>query len=348
MPTLIVAPHSLAEAVMTQPLLVVLSRLRPGGRIDVLAHPDVVPIYESMPVVNAITPSGLLRGRANPLSLMMLARKLDRAAYHRAYVLADTHRAALLPWLARIPIRIAAHSAGRWGLINVIREPVASDRPRSREAAVDRFARLAFEASPPLPGVVPNPILTRRTDREANARRHAGLPQDARLLVLCPDDEGQPSRRWPVRHWAALIAMAAWRFPEMTPVLVGSAAIRDFATEAVALSGIAARNLCGQQTVVDLVATLSQADAVVAHDNELSHVAAGYTRPLVSVYGPTDPRMVAPRSPRARIEWLHPACSPCDDAQCRFGHGQCLSLLSPEAVGNSLQAVVRRVPRDIR
>lgn len=333
---------------MTQPLLVVLSRLRPGGRIDVVAHPDVVPIYEAMPVVNTITPAGLLQGRLNPLGLMLLARKLDRAAYHRAYVLSDSHRAAMLAWLARIPIRIAAQSGGRWGLVNHVREPVTSDRPRSRDAAVDRFARLAFEATPPLPGVVPNPILTRRSDREANARRHAGLPADARLLVLCPDDEGQHSRRWPVRHWASLIALAAWRFPELTPVLVGSAAIRDFATEAVALSGIAARNLCGQQSVVDLVATLSQADAVVSHDNEYSHVAAGFARPLVSVYGPTDPRMSAPRSPRARIEWLHPDCSPCDEPQCRFGHGQCLSLLSPEVVGNSLQAVVRRIPRDIR
>jgi heptosyltransferase-2 len=212
---------------------------------------------------------------------------------------------------------------------------------------VERYAHLAFDPSEPLPGHVPNPVLVRDASREATARTRSELPDDARLLVLCVGSEGAPSRRWPARHWASLIAAARDAWPDLLPVLVGDASDREFATEVSALAGGRTRNLCGRQTIADALATVSQAAAVVSHDCGLMHAAAAFGRPLVAVFGPTDPRFSPPRSPHARVEWLHQECSPCNAPTCRYDHGRCTSGVRPESVLASLRAVMRPTPRHI-
>jgi heptosyltransferase-2 len=96
------------------------------------------------------------------------------------------------------------------------------------------------------------------------------------------------------------------------------------------------------------MAVLAQAEAVVTHDVEPMHLAAAFGRPMVAIFGPTDPRLNPPRSPLAKVEWLHHACSPCDNAQCRFGHGDCLSEISSEHVFDSLRRQLQSISRDIR
>lgn len=353
MRTLIVAPDSLAEAVMTQPLAALLRGQDPSGRIDVLADPSVAPVFEAMAEIAEVFTSGHAFGPVQPWGKFQLARRLDRHRHDRVYVLPGSKRAALVPWLAGIPIRIGLHSGTRWGLINQPHCTVhASGAERRADAlgrpAVERFAHLAFDASHPLPGQVPNPVLVRHAVRESAARARAGLPADARLLALCVGAEDGPSRRWPARHWASLITIAAGEWPDLRPVLLGTAGDRAFATEVAALCGGTALNLCGQQALGDAVALVAQADAVVAHDCGLMHVAAAYSRPMVAVFGPTDPRFAPPRSPRAKVEWLHEACSPCNDPVCRFAHGRCTSGVRPESVFASLLAAARFPTRDIR
>jgi len=348
MRTLIVATDSLGDAVMTQPLVTLLSRFDPAGTIDVLAGPAVAPVFEAMAEVADVFASPHAFGPLQPWGKFALARRLGALRHDRVFVLPTASRAALVPWLARIPVRIGLRSDTRWGLINQPHDSDAAGGAAQSRAAVERFAHLAFDPSQPLPGQVPNPVLSRDPVREDAARVHAGFSASTRLLILCLACDGSPSRRWPARHWAAMLAQAGDEWPELTPVLVGDAADRAFATEVAALSGRRPRNLCGEQSLVDLLAFFSQAEAVVAHDSGLMHVAAAYQRPMVAVYGPTDPRFSPPRSVRARVEWLHQECSPCHQPVCRYGHGQCTAGVRPETVLESLRTAMQFATRDIR
>jgi heptosyltransferase-2 len=348
MRTLIIAPDSLSDAVMTQPLVALLRRFDPEGRIDVLAGPAVAAVFEAMADVTEVFASRHAFGPLQPWGKFMLARRLDRHRHERVYVLPTAKRAALVPWLAGIPIRIGLQRDTRWGLINQPHDSGLHEGADRGRQVVERFAHLAFDASQPLPGQVPNPALQRDEAREAAARAHANLERDVPLLVLNVGTEGSPSRRWPARHWASLISQAADDWPDLLPVLVGDVADRDYATEIGALSGRGPRNLCGEQSLADTIATLAQADAVVSHDCGLMHVAAAYARPMVAVFGPTDPRFAPPRSPRAKVEWLHQDCSPCNAPTCRYGHGQCMAGVRPETVLASLRSAMRFATRDIR
>jgi heptosyltransferase-2 len=348
MRTLIIAPATLSEAVMTQPLLAVLARLQRNGQIDVVVQPEVAAVYESVSEVQQIWTSDSSPGRKGLTALLRLSREIARIGYDRAFVLDAGLRAALLPWLARVPVRIAPREVARWGLTTELRDAGYKILRRTGTASAERFISLAFDGTQPMLGGVADPALVRRPAREAEVRRTIHLSDSTGLLVLCVDDGGHRNRRWPVRHWAGMIAMMNHRWPLLMPVAIGSAKMRDFATEVMAMAGASGRNLCGQLGASDQVALVAQAEAVVAQDNELMHVAAAFGRPLAGVFGPTDPRIAFPRSPRARVEWLRLACSPCEDSTCRFGHAQCMEDLRPEQVCASLHTALRLTPRDVR
>jgi len=344
MRTLIVAPDSVAEAVMTQPLLATLRRFDPNGQIDVLAGPAVAAVFAAMAEVGEVFTSRHAFGNVQPVGKFLLARRLDRHRHDRVFVLPTAKRAALVPWLARIPVRIGMQRDTRWGLINQPHDlPDASQRP-----LVERFAQLAFDPAHPLPGQVPNPVLRRDPGAEASARMRAGVAPDAALLVMCLGSELGENRRWPARHVASLAAMAVAEWPEADIVLLGDARDRPGATEIAALSGQRLRNLCGELSLADEIALLAQADAVVSNDSGLMHVAAAYGRPLVALYGPSDPRFAPPRTARARVEWLRLECSPCHEPTCRFGHNRCMSDIRPETVFAQLRQSMQITRRDIR
>ena len=348
MRSLIIAPRSLSQAVMSQPLVAALNRLHLKHRVDVVAHPDIAPVYESMLGVGRVwsTPDHLTH--RNLVGMLMLARQLRRQHYRKAYVLEDCTRAALLPWVARIPVRIAAHPRRRWPFITDVRASTAVSKTAGPEPAGAQFLRLAFDGTAPVPGAVASASLTRRSEREVAARWRSGLPDAHGLLVLSVDAQSQASRQWPVRHWSTLIGSIHRLWPDLTVVAVGEQRSRDMATEVLVLSGVSGRNLCGQLSMLDMMSIVSQADSVIGLDNELMHVAAAFKRPLVSLFGPTDARIHAPASPNARMVWMKTECSPCSDPVCRYGHNRCMTELQPEQVMARLKTLLQRTSGNIR
>jgi len=348
MRTLIIAPHTVSDAVMTQPLTVMLRRVAAGAQISVLAFSDTAPIFMAMNDVDEVIETPYPTGRLPLLEMARVVRALRQHQFEQVLVLHDSLQAAFLAWSARIPVRRGPGIRSRLGLINRPHDKGRLLDIDPRRPVAERFAHLAFDPSKPLPVRLPNPSLTRRKDLDRSLMARLGLTAGAPVLALCVGIEGKPSRRWPARRWAALISLAADTWPGLEPVLLGGIADRSFATEVAALSGRRCRNLCGRHSLSESMAVLAQAEAVVTHDIEPMHLAAAYGRPMVAIFGPTDPRLNLPRSPSAKVEWLHHACSPCDEAHCRFGHGDCLSEISSEHVFDSLRRQLQSISRDIR
>lgn len=352
MRTLIIAPDTVRDAVMTQPLTVMLRRIAAGAQITVLTVSDNAPIFLAMNDVDGVIALSRPTGRLPLLEMTRVVRILRQHRFEQALVLHGSLQAAFMAWSAGIPVRRGLGKRSRLGLIN---RPHDTGRLFDLDLDVDprrplaeRFAHLAFDSSKPLPVRLPNPSLSRRKDLDRSLMSQLGLTGGGPVLALCVGIEGQASRRWPARRWAALITLAADAWPGIEPVLLGSTADRAFATEVASLSGRRCRNLCGRHCLTESMAVLAQAEAVVTHDIEPMHLAAAYGRPMVAIFGPTDPRLNPPRSPSAKVEWLHHACSPCNQSQCRFGHGDCLNEISSEHVFDSLRRQLQSISRDIR
>ena len=110
--------------------------------------------------------------------------------------------------------------------------------------------------------------------------------------------------------------------------------------EIAAIAGEACHNLAGRTSLAQATDLLSLADLVVSNDSGLMHVAAALDRPLVAVYGSSDPGFTPPLNKRHRILDLGLDCSPCFKRECPLGHLDCLRNISVEQVGAALIEVM--------
>lgn len=337
MRTLIVAPNWIGDAVMAQPLVAQICRDDPDGIIDALAPPHVAAVFSAMTEITDVIEARNVHGSLQLGERWRVAQGLRARHYDRCFVLPNSLKSAIVPFLAGIPQRIGHLGESRYVLINHARARVdAKSTPM-----VSFYATLAFENGIPDGARIADPHLSRDPERERSVRMRLGMSADTPLVALCPGAEYGPAKRWPARHFAALANLVAQAFPAATIALLGSGADRAIATEIAALSGCNPRNLCGETSLAEALALLSGAAGVVSNDSGLMHATAAYGRPQVAVFGSSDPHHTPPRSGAARVEWLHLACAPCFERTCPLQHTDCLNGIAPERVFESLKAAMR-------
>jgi len=301
---LVVAPNWIGDALMAQPLL---SRLKQSGAaIDVLAPEWVAPVMRRMPEVSRVIPAPFRHG---PLELGLrwrLGRELKSRGYDRAIVLPNSWKSALVPFFARIPVRIGYVGEMRYGLLNSWRRGTGAAMPR-------HYAELAPEGM----GELPRPHLEATGKEIAEVLRKFGL--SGRYSVLCPGAEYGPAKRWPY-------------FRELAERLGSTVVILGSAKDAEAASQVPGHNLAGRTSLDEAICLIAGAEAVVSNDSGLMHIAAALGRPQVALFGSSSPEHTPPLSPAARVLWLRLECSPCFERECPLGHFRCMKELSVDAV----------------
>lgn len=336
--TLVISPNWIGDAVMAQPLLQLLAEKNPGRPIDVLAPPSVAPVWRAMAEVDSVlvTP---FRHRALQLrERWNYARVLRERGYAEAYVLPNTLKYALIPWLAGIPERVGYKGEMRYGLINRLHHDDTPPRPM-----VPFYAALADGPRAPLRGMLPRPRLTVDPAQSAQARLAHGLALDKPVVVFAPGAEFGSAKRWPASHFAALAKEIVQEDPRAQVVLLGSPKDREVCDAIVALAladSVRVTSLAGATKLDEAIALIACAAAVVSNDSGLLHVASALNRPVIAIYGPTDPDHAPPFSDMARSLSLRLACSPCRQRECPLGHHDCMQKLAPDTVWQALRPML--------
>lgn len=336
MRTLIVAPNWIGDAVMAQPLLAMLKAHEPKRPLDWLAAPHILPVGAAMAQIDRLIEAPQRHGQLQLGARWALARQLRDAGYDRAYILPNSAKSALIPWLAGIRERIGYRGESRSLLLTQSPDSV----PR-RVPMVEHYARLATACGLPAPTAIPQPVLIVDAARAGVVRAQLQIPPGP-LVILAPGAEYGPAKRWPARHFAALADRLTESWPEVQVVLIGSMNERPIATEITTMSAAPVRNLCGETALGDAFALIADADGVVSNDSGLMHVAAAFRRPQAAVFGSSDPRHTPPGSAHAQVLWLKLDCSPCFARDCPLGHTACLTQITPETVFDALSQAMAR------
>ena len=160
---LIVAPAWIGDTVMAQPLFMRLHEKTPGLQLDALAPRWVAPTLQRMPEIAQVIDNPFAHGELSLGARYTLARQLAKAGYQRAYILPNSLKSALIPFLAGIPERIGFTGEARYGLIN---RRHALDEIALPQMA-ERFAQLAEAPGAPLPRPLQNPRLSSSLEQQA-------------------------------------------------------------------------------------------------------------------------------------------------------------------------------------
>ena len=329
---LVVGPAWVGDMVMAQSLFMRLKAQRPDCPIDVLAPPWSAPVLARMPQVRAALPLSVGHGQIGWRARRRVARELRDRRYRQAIVLPNSFKSALAPFWAGISRRTGYVGEQRWWLLNDIRRLDATRLTMT----VQRFVALGLAADQPL-GELPRPRLTVRAADVAAAGQALNMaPADQPILGLCPGAEYGGAKRWPASNFAALAnhyLARGWRV-----WLLGSDKDAGITGQIQALAP-RADNLAGRTRLAQAIDLMSLCAVVVSNDSGLMHVAAALARPLIAIYGASDPGMTPPLSDRAQVLRLDLPCSPCFQRECPLGHGRCLTGISVDRV---IDAVARQ------
>ncbi|MDD4889726.1 MAG: lipopolysaccharide heptosyltransferase I [Phycisphaerae bacterium] len=158
--------------------------------------------------------------------------------------------------------------------------------------AVDRnylFAvPLGFDSVPP---TFELPIGQPARDSVRARLMDAGLPPGRPFAVLAPGASYE-SKRWPADRFARVAEHLADR--GITPVLSGAPNEAAIAAQVRQASRAPLVDLVGRTNVKEAMALLENATVVVSNDSGPMHLAAALGRPLVAIFGPTDPARTGP------------------------------------------------------
>ena len=162
-----------------------------------------------------------------------------------------------------------------------------------REHEVERWCRLlagfGLFADPDDLDLAPPPV--------------AAPPGTVAAFIVHPG-AAQPSRRWPVERWAAVVR--GLREAGRRVVLTGSSQERRLALEVARLAGLPEISvLAGRTDILQLAAAISAADTLVAGDTGVGHLATALGTPSVLLFGPTPPTHWGPPPGRRlhRVLW---------------------------------------------
>lgn len=335
--TLVISPNWIGDAVMAQPLLQRLKQNHPQRPIDVLAPAWVAPVWRAMREVDTVLEAPFKHGQLQLGERRAFARLLKQRGYADAYVLPNTLKFALIPWLANIPLRVGYRGEMRYGLLNVMhRDDRSAPRPM-----VSFYAALAERpaVSVPAPSALPRPTLFVAEDQIVQTMSRLGLQMDRPLLVFAPGAEFGSAKRWPAAHFAQLAKTILHAHPDAQIVLLGSGKDKPVCEEIVAIKP-EVRDLAGITNLSEAIALIARADAMVSNDSGLLHIASALNRPVVAIYGPTDPDHAPPFSDVAQSLSLRLDCAPCRQRDCPLGHHDCMQNLTVDMVWQPLRPML--------
>lgn len=304
----------------------------PTAEIDVLAGPWCQAVYQLHSDIRQVIPCHFPHGSFSFVKRWQCAQALRKERYDIAYVLPNSWKSALVPFLAGIPKRIGYVGEGRWGLLTKFYA-----RPNHLSLLIQYYQYLAKLGESPI-----EPRLDASLLRCDSVLAKFGLKQKQPVMVLCPGAEYGPAKQWPIdsfRHVADHFGHQGWQI-----CLLGSSKDQEAAHKMMSSAAKNMVNLIGKTTLEEAIQVLTAASIVVTNDSGLMHVAAALNLPTIAFFGSSSPTYTPPLSSRARILYKGVSCSPCFKRVCPLigeQHLHCLTLITPEEVQQMIGQLMR-------
>jgi heptosyltransferase-1 len=333
---LLIKPSSLGDVTHALPVLAGLRRRYPRAHIAWLVSVTCRDLIDGHPDLDEVIPFDRRRyGRL--LQCPRIAREFLGFAYglwrRRFDLVVDLQglfRSGFLAWATRADVRIGFGTARELAWAFYTHRVAAADPD---EHAAVRNYRVA-----PMLGFGHVPMTIELSVPQAAKERARALLASHGIGAETPFAAMATGARWETKVWPAdrmaRVADHLYREHGLTVVLVGGAD-EEGPCEAVASATRApTANLAGKTTIADVMAIIDRASILISNDSGPMHIAAALDRPVVAVFGPTNPNRTGPYSTRSRVVRRELACSPCylrKRSACPYDH-RCMQELAVEAV----------------
>lgn len=289
---LLIRPSALGDVCRTVPVLVSLRARFPDAAIDWLVQSEFAEAVKEHPALDRVVPFprrevslGRLWRPGALGTLLRFLRSLRGPGYDVVVDAQGLFRSAFFAGCTRAERRIGYANAAEAGWI-FLNERHAI--PSSLHT-VDRMLMLVERA-----GIPPVRDMRLYTGDAAKARSHE-LVQSERFVLIAPTSRW-PGKRWPSDRFAVLARRLLDDGAADSIAIAGAASERDQCGPLLELAKADPRviDLVGRTSIAELMAVIERASLVIANDSAALHMAVGFDRPIVALFGPTRIDLVGP------------------------------------------------------
>jgi heptosyltransferase-1 len=365
---LLIKPSALGDVVHTIPVLVKLRARYPRARIDWLITPENAEIVRCHPALSNVVLFARRdfskRGRRWRAlrAFLDLLKQIRRANYDLVIDMHGQVRSAFFALVSGARVRIgfdrpikreltvsATHNLknvpshgwrgareGSW-IAYTHRIPI----PTLDVHAIDRYLWVSLLLG--LDDDPPDLTIHFSSETLANAERlleEHGVAASKPLVVLVP------GTIWETKHWTieGFAGVAREFLHDGFAVALAGTNRDQLRCQQIAAAAPGTCDLSAKTTPADLAALIRRAEVAVTNDSGSMHLAASLGKPVVSVFGPTNPVHIGPYQRPESVARVDLPCSPCNYrrlSQCPFGHAcmkQVTSAMVVERVHKILAA----------
>ncbi len=327
----------IGDAVMTLPAIASIRKTFPSAEVQVLAKPWVAEVYKLSPDVDRIflfKEPGEHQGIAGKLKL---ASELKRGNFDLAIYLQNAIEAAILGWLARIPLRAGYDSDCRGFLLT---HPVRRTKEIKQVYQVDYYLNMVKslgceQASRDV--TLSASKIRDISDRCLEERGLSGVPV---LIGLAPGAMYGPAKRWFPERFGAVAKKLTETFVSRA-IIFGSKGDMEVAQTVQDAIGGTAINIAGRTDLSEAIALISRCSIFITNDSGLMHVAGALGVPTLAIFGSTNPVTTPPPGKKSVIVRKEVPCSPCLKQVCPTDF-RCMEEISVDEVYETAKAMLIR------
>jgi heptosyltransferase-2 len=329
------------DSLMTVPALRALKRVLPDASITLVTRPGTKGIFSEADFIDDL----LIYDRKGPLSVIPQIREWKRRKFDLAVLFQNAFEAALIPFLAGVPIRLGYATESRQALLSHPL-PLPDWRSTRHEVfyylyLVTALEQLLFESSS-ICEQAPDASIQISDQRKLEATellRAQGVNEEESLVAICPGSINSRAKRWPAEAYATL----ADRLIDSSRrvLLIGSPDEADVSNDVVNRMRNRPTVLTGKTSLDQVTAVLASVDLIVTNDTGPAHIGAALGRPTIVIFGPTNPLTTRPFSPSAEILRHPPECAPCMLRDCPIDH-RCMTAITVDEVFERSHALLKR------
>jgi heptosyltransferase I len=340
---LILKPSSLGDVIQALPVLRLLKLHFPAGEIFWWLDSALAPLLESDPDL-----AGVVRFERKRWSkpqhwpeMLRSLRWLRAQEFDLVIDLQCLLRSGAFAWLSRGKFLVGLDEVreGARGFYDL-----AVPRKSFLTHAVDWYLAVL----PPLGVPVhknfiwlpERPAIATEVKRKWLAENPSSAIRHLQWILLQPGARWE-NKRWPATHFAELVRSLAEKFPGTRFAILGSEGDKPLGEIISRAAPERCLNLCGATSLPEMIEWIRLCDLLVTNDTGPMHAAAALGKPLVALFGPTEPRRTGPYGQLENVLRLDLPCSPCMKSTCHFEKPEeCLRALSPALVFERVQKLL--------
>jgi len=324
---LIVSVNWFGDAIMAMPAIQLYRRRYPGRHITILARGAIADLWALHQA-----PNHVIRFDQRPSLFDPLFDSLRKASFDRAWILPNSFRSAWMIFRSGVPSRVGVPG----GIRRILLTEVITDTPppHRRHQAWEYIHLLNPDA---LVNAIPQPeLFLSQPLRSSTLEKHGTFKNP--VVGMIPGAARGPSKRWPEAHFCALAKRLVHDGYDL--VLFGGSDDRELCGRIRDAVGHGVFNLAGKTSLAEWAVLMDGCRMVVANDSGGMHLAAALGRPLVALYGMTDPERTGPLGKNC-VVMQHSRLRSRDISRNSAEAQKSLAAIRPEAVYESAQTLLR-------